>query len=484
MSNSGSTIDAVGKVEQNNLTPIPLSERHGDPKDLFAMWAGSNINYVVLLNGVLLITLGLGLSQSLFAIIIGNLLGCTILGLASLPGPKSGSSMILTSRTSFGQLAAYLPIFISTISVLGWFSINSVVSTEALENIFVRTGVKDSHILMWICLFLVLIGEIALAIYGHATILKTEQWLAAGLGIIFIIFFLFMLPHMDWSYAGTLKSGTVVSTWLIGLGIIFSYPLSWTNFASDYSRYFKPDSDPKKVAFFAGSGQFAALVVCEVIGVVFAIAAKTALGKIASDPVSQVGQLLPTWFVFFFLIAVVIGGMATNVPNGYTAGLSLLALRLPLTRVQGVLVIAVFTLAFRIFTMFYQQFYTLYSNWLSYIIFWTCPWVAIIIVDYFLRKGHYNTIELFKWGKGGAYWYNGGVLWSGLLSFLVGILFSFIFMNSSLFVSPLTTRYLGGADLSYFAGLLVSGLMFYFLARTNGTYREAKEMKSSVLPAE
>lgn len=286
----------------------------------------------------------------------------------------------------------------------------------ALEEILVKLGIPDSQILMWACLLLVLAGEIALAIYGHATILKAEQWLAVMLGIVFVGFLFFLAPHMDWSFSGKVDTAGGASswgTWLLGLGIVFSYPLSWTNFAGDYSRYFHPDTDSKKVAFYAGAGQFVALTLVEFIGIIFGVVATLTLGGIGDDPVSQIPQLLPSWFFYIFMMAVVIGSMATNVPNGYTAGLSLLALRIPLTRVKSVLVIAVFTLVFRIVTMVYGQFFTMYQDWLSYIIFWTCPWVVIVLIDFWLRAGKYNSIDLMKWGQG-DYWYSSGVMWSTL----------------------------------------------------------------------
>lgn len=107
-----SEIDQVGQIEKNDLIPIALKHRHGHPRDLFAMWIGSNVNYVVMLTGSLLIGLQLGFWQAIWAVVIGNLLGCTVLGLSSITGPRTCASGILTSRTSFGQLGAYLPLLL------------------------------------------------------------------------------------------------------------------------------------------------------------------------------------------------------------------------------------------------------------------------------------------------------------------------------------------------------------------------------------
>lgn len=479
-----SMIDQVGKVEQNDLEPIALKYRHGKPRDLYGMWIGSNTNYVVMLNGVLMITLGLSFKQAIWAILIGNILGCAVLGMASIMGPRTGTAGIATSRTSFGHLGALLPTFISTLSVLGWFSINSVVATMGLQELFKMAGAPDTQWLMWLCLAIVLVGEITLAIYGHATIIKAEQWLAIVLAIMFVGLFFFVTPHMDWNFASTVVEGPGVTswgTWLLAMGIIFSYPISWTNFASDYSRYFEPNVSWKKVALFAGGGQFTALLLTEFIGIVLGVVMMSSLGAMPDDPVSFLPQLLPSWFFAIFMIAVIFGCVATNVPNGYTAGLSLLALRIPLKRVQGVLVIGLFTLIFRIITLLYGQFFSLYEEWLIYIIIWTCPWITIVLVDYFLRGGNYNSIEIMKWGEG-EYWYNGGVFWPGVITFILGMGVSLAFTNSALYASPLMVNSFGGADLSYFAGILVSLVIFYLWAKNHPTYSNARSMGKSVFP--
>jgi nucleobase:cation symporter-1, NCS1 family len=480
----GSEIDQVGKIEKNDLEPILLKYRHGTPRSLFGMWIGANTNYVVMLNGVLLIMLGLSFWQAIAAVVVGNLMGCAVLGLSSIMGPRTGTAGIVTSRTSFGQLGAYLPTIVSAVSVLGWFSINSVVATDGLNELLKLAGAPDSKIILFIALLFILAMEIIVAIYGHATILKLEAWIAIVLGILFLIMFILVIPKMDWSFASTIENGPGVTgwgMWLLGMGIMFSYPISWTNFASDYSRYLAPDTSPKKIALFAGGGQFVALVLTEFVGICVGIASMTALGEIGGTPGALVENLVPTWFFVFFMLAVIFGCVATNVPNGYTAGLHLLALRLPLKRVAAVLVIAVITLLFRVGTLLYGEFYSLYQTWLIYIIVWTCPWIAIVLADYYMRRKNYNAVDLMKW-KDNEYWYNGGVFWPGIIAFVVGCAGSILFTNSTLYASPLMTNYFGGADLSYFLGIIIALAIFIPLSMRAKTYSRAREMKGSIFP--
>ncbi|MEG0641297.1 MAG: cytosine permease, partial [Clostridium sp.] len=103
------------QVEENSIDPIPEDKRHGHPAELFKMWIGANINYVVLLNGIVVVALGLSIWQALSAVLVGNLLGCIVLGLASIMGPRTGTAGIVTSRTAFGQVGSYLPIIVSVI---------------------------------------------------------------------------------------------------------------------------------------------------------------------------------------------------------------------------------------------------------------------------------------------------------------------------------------------------------------------------------
>jgi NCS1 family nucleobase:cation symporter-1 len=457
--------DKAWSIEQHAIDPIPAADRHGTPIDLFKMWIGANINYVVVVTGSLVYAQGLTFWQCIAAILVGNFVGCTVLGLSSITGPRTGSAGIVASRTSFGQIGAFLPMFISLVSALSWFSIQSVVATEGLEELFRTAGLAGSY-LIWLSLAIILAAEILLAVLGHATIIAAEKWLAAVLAILFCGLAWFVIPKVP---AGALSlhagGGVTMTTWLVAVGIILAFPISWANFASDYSRYFPETVSWKKIALCAGGGQFIALVFCQVIGVLFAVALNGALGN---DAVSQLRQFLPTWFMVPFLFAIILGGVAANVPNGYTAALGMLALRIPIGRVTSLGFIAVFTLIVRVITVYHNQFYNVYEQFLGYMVFWTTPWAAIVITDYFARDGRYCGRDLMRWG-GGEYWYTNGYRWAGIIAFIVGIVASVAFSNSPIFSSPFARQFLGGADLSFEIGLVLPALLYYVLTHPADT---------------
>ncbi len=453
--------DKAWSIEQHAIEPIPAADRHGTPIELFRLWIGANINYVVLVTGSLTYAKGLSFWQCMGAILVGNVLGCTVLGLCSIMGPKTGSAGIVASRSSFGQRGALLPMAISLVSALSWFSIQSVVATQGLEELLKIWGYAGSSAI-WVSLAVVLAAEILLALFGHATIIAAEKWIAVVLAILFAGLGCFVLPHVPAVDApGMTNAGAPFTTWLVAVGIILSYPIGWANFAADYSRYFPENMSWRKIAWCAGGGQFVALVFCQIIGVLFAMALKGALGD---DPVSQLRLFLPTWFMVPLLFAIILGGIAANVPNGYTAALGMLALRVPITRAKSLGVIALFTLIVRVVTVYYGQFYEVYQQFLSYLVFWTTPWAAIVITDYFLRGGRYNSRDLMRWG-GGEYWFDGGYAWAGLVAFVIGTAASVAFSNSPTYESPFARAVLGGADLSFEIGLVLPAVTYYLLAR-------------------
>lgn len=50
------TTDKIGSIERHGIEPIPRSERHGSAFELFRLWVGANVNYVVIVTGVLIFT--------------------------------------------------------------------------------------------------------------------------------------------------------------------------------------------------------------------------------------------------------------------------------------------------------------------------------------------------------------------------------------------------------------------------------------------
>jgi cytosine/uracil/thiamine/allantoin permease len=107
---------------------------------------------------------------------------------------------------------------------------------------------------------------------------------------------------------------------------------------------------------------------------------------------------------------------------------------------------------------------SLYAEWLSLTLILLSPWTAILLVDYFVRRGRYDVEALHTWNTG-PYWYRKGWNWPALGVYFIGVVAALAVTNSALWSSPISTRFLGGADLSLFAGLIITGALYYLVAR-------------------
>jgi purine-cytosine permease-like protein len=83
------------------------------------------------------------------------------------------------------------------------------------------------------------------------------------------------------------------------------------------------------------------------------------------------------------------------------------------------------------------------------------PWLGVVLFDFYYSK----KIPSEKNNKEG---------WIGLASFLFGIAFSVPFMNSSLYVGYIASKYFNGADISYLISLIVSVLIYIILIKLRG----------------
>ena len=108
--------------------------------------------------------------------------------------------------------------------------------------------------------------------------------------------------------------------------------------------------------------------------------------------------------------------------------------------------------------IYQPEFGSTFKAWMLTLVMWLTPWLVITMTDYFIiHRGHYSDDRLVHPKRR-----RGAVLHArdrGL-----GALVSrrpLPFANTPIFASPLMTEYFGGADLSLFAGALVSFAIYY-----------------------
>ena len=114
-------------------------------------------------------------------------------------------------------------------------------------------------------------------------------------------------------------------------------------------------------------------------------------------------------------------------------------------------------------TVFSSSFNTFITDFLLFMIVWIAPWVAINLVDWWLRRGRYDSRALLS-ARPGIYWRNGGIHVAGVVAQLVGMGAAASWLDTTVWQGPLSSA-TNGADFSVFMGALFGGGVYCLLAR-------------------
>jgi nucleobase:cation symporter-1, NCS1 family len=114
-----------------------------------------------------------------------------------------------------------------------------------------------------------------------------------------------------------------------------------------------------------------------------------------------------------------------------------------------------------------------FTNLVLFISYWDAPFAAVVIVDWWQRRGQVDVSRIvdFKRLASG---------WSALTALVAGFLAAVPFMNTTLFVGPVASGLLHGGDLAYFVGFAVGGLAYAGLSRVEAR-RSADTGSAAVL---
>jgi len=318
----GSYGSRVLEVEPGGAEFIPLSERHGKPLQLFWTWTSPNMEFATVFVGVLAVAaFGLGFWESVLAIVLGSGLGGITQGILSLRGPRYGVPQMVLSRLGFGYWGNLLPAGLNSVTAgIGWFAVNSVSGALALNVL--------THLPQVLCLLIVVAVQVVVAFFGYNLVHVFERYAFPVLTIIFLIAAGVILSK---AHPGA-SHHTIPGAFLIELGASFGYAVGWNPYASDYTRYFKPDSNKAAIAWWSGLGLFLSCALLETVGA----AAATVLNPgnaLGANPTGAFTGLLATPLADFTLIAIALGAVSANVLNIYSGALSFTAIgiKLPLS---------------------------------------------------------------------------------------------------------------------------------------------------------
>ncbi len=447
-------------IETRTIYQIPLNERHGTPRDLFAIWFGCNIMMLTIVTGALAPTIyHLGLLSSIAAIILGNAVGGIFMALHSAQGAELGVPQMVQTRGQFGTFGANAVILLVVFMYVGFVASNFVLGGESLH--LLAGGLSTHAYIIILCLI-----SLAAAIYGHDLIhaySKALSWIAGAALLACFVWVLLQHPVT----ATVLAQGRLTTNGFLGaVSAGALWQIAYAPYVSDYSRYLPPTADAqsfwKSEAFWASyAGCVAGSIFPMILGALLVIIAGTS--SLIPAFAATLGPLC-----LFVVPAFSFGIASASAMNLYCAVLSTITVLQtflpgwhgrPSHRIALTILLALLSLGLA--TVAAANFMENYTNFILLLLYVLVPWTAINLVDFYLIKHGSYDVDAFLQHRGGKY---GRYNIPALVCYVAGILIQIPFVSNPLYTGPIAAL-LGGADISWIVGLAVVSPMYWAMMR-------------------
>jgi nucleobase:cation symporter-1, NCS1 family len=205
-----------------------------------------------------------------------------------------------------------------------------------------------------------------------------------------------------------------------------------------------------------------------IVGAILAAWAGKSFDGTGIAELNKVGDHVFVGFGAVVLILAALGLISVTALNMYGGSLTLISAVDSFKKVRPTLSLRVITVAFTAALSLIgalaatENFLGNFNNFLLLVLYLFIPWTAVNLVDYYIvRRGHYAIAEIFK--PNGMY---GRWGWRGVLAYLIGFAAMTPFFDVGTLYEGPAAKALGGADISFFIGLPVAGILYYLFSRS------------------
>jgi NCS1 nucleoside transporter family len=458
--------ERIAKVEPGGVEYIALRERHGKPIDLLWTWLSPNLEFATVFVGVLGIAVfGLSFWETAIAIIVGSALGSLTQAILSSWGPKFGVPMMVESRGAFGFLGNILPAGLNAFTgSIGWFIVNSVSGAFALQALALLV---NWNLPFWLTFLIIVVAQVTIATFGHNFIQFFERWALPLLGVVFALATLFIFSKANFGVAANPGAVGHFGAFTLLFTATFGYAAGWNPYAADYTRYLPPTTNRNMVGFWAGMGVFVSCVVLELAGAALATVSGTKWGP-NDIPTVQLRQGMPDFLYYLTLLCIAVGAVAANAINIYSGTMSLVAvgireMGMTLRQRRALLAVTAGVLGYLIGVIGQANVGpgSKYESFLLLISYWIAGWLAVVLVDYWMRRGDYGDESLFYDTKHQR--------WQGFVAMLVGVGVSvYLFGNVyGVWVGPIANNNPQIGDITFVIGFVLTAVLYYAFSKVS-----------------
>jgi NCS1 nucleoside transporter family len=450
------------RADIHSVEPIPESDRDSTGPQQMWIWAGANIAPVNWALGALGIVLKLGLWETIGVIVVGNLIGCAIFAAFTVMGHKTGVNQMVLCRSAFGRRGAYLPSLLMFLTTLGWIGVNTYFPVKIAMAILGQFGIADNVLMNMVVITVVVLLQILIGVYGFYAIRTFEKYTVPVTVAIMVLMSILAWGQpgvVNWGHSSSLPPGphlAMLTLLMTAIGV--GWGISWVTWASDYSRFVPSTVSSKAVFWYSYIGMFIPTVWLAILG------ATLASVTLDTDPAKMVSAVFGGVTSVLVLLMVLHGPIATNILNVYSAALAVLSMGVNLSRTAIALIVGIASYLVAIYFVFVPSFAKAFDNWMISLLLWMSPFAGVVMADFYIkRRLQIEVAELYRAPEASKY---GDVNWAGIAAFLFGLVAGWSVQDGLVpaLQGPISTGFLGGADLSWLIGILASGALYLALA--------------------
>ncbi len=455
---------AEGALETRGIEPVPHSERHARTRELFPTWVAANISVLLLTMGAgLVVTGGLNFWQILVVAVVSPILSYGLVGLISIAGKRGGSPGMTLSRAVFGQRGNFFPGSLIWVARWGWETINAVTGAYAILTVLdICFGVEGSAALTVVTLVAFVAGTFLISGLGRKVLHVCSAWSTYLFAAFSVLVLVYLVAGTDWSQVFAKPAGSTAMM-VVGVGTLAAGGLSWVPSAPDFTRYLPRTASGKALVGHAVGGAGIVVLPLVLMGAVMAVSVPDLSS--ASDPVSFLGELLPTWIAVPYLLMALIGMLLINSMSMYSAGFTAQTLGVKVPRAWAVSVNAVISLVLGYLLMnVATSFLGSFISFLTLLAVAFSAWIGVFGVD-MLRRTTYDGEALMDTGRTSAYWYRAGFAWQAMTAWGVALVVGLLFTKVDWFSGPLATSWIGRNGLGWLVTIVISAALYAVLPK-------------------
>ena len=335
--------------------------------------------------------LGLSLVQSIVIMVVGQAAGALIFGVFILMGKRTGVSQFALGRMAFGRRGNNIPSIINGLIIVAWTGLNTYIVLSLATYCLHRLGLPNNRTTEYSVAALIMIIQLIIGTLGFYAIRTFEKWTAPVLAAVMAVMTVlaFSKGHVVWNHSTVHGAGLITAASGLMTAVGIGWGFSWSPWASDYSRFTRPEVPDKRLYWASALATFLALIWLGVLG------AAMASSSTNSDPAELVASLFGV-MTMPVLLVIIHGAVAGNIENFYSAPLCFLAGGIKIKRWLGSIISGVIASAVLVAFLASTRFATTFTSYMDSFVIWTAAWGVIVIIDFFvLNRGRADVPALY-----------------------------------------------------------------------------------------